>query len=209
SAAGNLKVNQLALFPTFTLTPGLGWAKSVSPAVDYSSLFSGGSAQTNGTTSSTTGSWTLGGGVTIPLLNIPQLLADIDAQDARTEQAAVAYEKAVQTAYGEAENAMAQLAADNRRVALLKAGEARAASAYAASRKGYGLGLVDQTTNLQNEQTWRSARSALTGAQTQALQRAVQTYKALGGGWSPNAPAPLPPRASAQAADTASERAPR
>ena len=202
SAAGNLKVNQLALFPTFNLTPGLGWAKSVSPAFDFT-----GSGASGGTTSTTTGSWTLGGGVTIPLLNIPQLLADIDAQDARTEQAAVAYEKAVQTAYGEAENAMAQLAADNRRVALLKAGEARAASAYAASRKGYGLGLVDQTTNLQNEQTWRSARSALTGAQTQALQRAVQTYKALGGGWSPNAPAPLPPRASADAA--ASERAPR
>lgn len=188
SAAGNLKVNQLALFPTFTLTPGLGWSKSVSPAFN----FSGGGGAGGGTTSTTTGSWTLGGGVTIPLLNIPQLLAEIDAQDARTEKAAVAYEKAVQTAYGEAENAMVQLASDQRRVALLKAGEARAASAYAASRKGYAAGLTDQTTNLQNEQTWRSARSALTGAQTQALQRAVQTYKALGGGWSPNAPAPLP-----------------
>jgi histidine ammonia-lyase len=60
------------------------------------------------------------------VLNIPALLADIDAQNARTQQAAIAYEKAVQTAYGEAENAMVQLAADQRRVALLTDGEARA-----------------------------------------------------------------------------------
>ncbi|KSB88134.1 transporter [Caulobacter vibrioides] len=204
SAAGNLKVNQKALYPTFTLTPGVGWAKSVSPAFNFGAGGAGG-----GTVSTTTGTWTLGGNVSIPLLNIPQLLAEIDAQDARTEQAAVAYEKAIQTAYGEAENAMAQLASDQRRVTLLKAGETRAANAYAASRKGYAAGLTDQTTNLQNEQSWRSARTALTGAQTQALLRAVQTYKALGGGWSPNAPAPLPPRAASQPADTASERASR
>lgn len=204
SAAGNLKVNQKALYPTFTLTPGLGWAKSVSPAFNFGQGGAGG-----GTVSTTTGTWTLGGNVSVPLLNIPQLLAEIDAQDARTEHAAVAYEKAIQTAYGEAENAMAQLASDNRRVTLLKAGEARAANAYAASRKGYAAGLTDQTTNLQNEQSWRSARTALTGAQTQALLRAVQTYKALGGGWSPDSPAPLPPRAASQPADTSSERASR
>jgi outer membrane protein, multidrug efflux system len=204
SAAGNLKVNQKALYPTFTLTPGVGWAKSVSPAFNFGQGGAGG-----GTVSTTTGTWTLGGNVSIPLLNIPQLLAEIDAQDARTEQAAVAYEKAIQTAYGEAENAMAQLASDQRRVTLLKAGETRAANAYAASRKGYAAGLTDQTTNLQNEQSWRSARTALTGAQTQALLRAVQTYKALGGGWSPNAPAPLPPRPASQPSDTSSERASR
>ena len=175
SAAGNLKVNELALFPTFNLTPGVGLSKSVSPSF--------GSA--GGTTSTTSSTWTLGANLSIPVLNIPALLADIDAQNARTRQAAIAYEKAVQTAYGEAENAMVQLGADQRRVALLTAGEARAERAYAAGRKGYALGLTDLTTTLQAEQAWRAARAALTGAKTQALLRAVQTYKALGGGWSP------------------------
>jgi outer membrane protein TolC len=72
-------------------------------------------------------------------------------------------------------------------VTLLAAGERSAASAYEASRKGYAAGLTDLTTALQAEQSWRGARTALTGARTQALQRAVQTYKALGGGWSPQA----------------------
>ena len=181
SASGNLKVNELALLPTLTLTPGVGWSKSVSPAFPI--------AGASGTTSTTSRNWTLGGAVSIPVLNIPSLLADIDAQNARTRQAAIAYEKAVQTAYGEAENAMAQLAADRRRVALLTDGEARAQRAYAAGRKGYTLGLTDQTSTLQSEMSWRASRTALTAAKTQALQRAVQAYKALGGGWSPDAPA--------------------
>jgi NodT family efflux transporter outer membrane factor (OMF) lipoprotein len=176
SAAGNLKINELALLPTLNLTPGVGWSKSISP-----SFGTGG-----GTSSTTSASWTLGANVSIPVLNIPSLLADIDAQNARTRQAAIAYEKAVQTAYGEAENAMVELAADQRRVALLTDGEARAQRAYAAGRKGYTLGLTDLTSTLQSEMSWRASRTALTGAKTQALQHAVQAYKALGGGWSPD-----------------------
>jgi len=181
SASGNLKINELALLPTFNITPGLGLSKSVQPSFP----FAGGGG---GQTSTTSSAWTIGANVSIPVLNIPALLADIDAQNARTQQAAIAYERAVQTAYGEAENAMLQLAADQRRVALLTNGEARAERAYTANRKGYGLGLTDLTTTLQAEQSWRAARSALTAARTDALLRAVQTYKALGGGWSPNLP---------------------
>jgi outer membrane protein TolC len=149
SASGTLKINELALLPTFNLTPGVGLSKSVSPAFP----FAGGGG--TGKTSTTSSAWTIGANVSIPVLNIPALLADIDAQNARTQQAAIAYEKAVQTAYGEAENAMLQLAADQRRVALLTAGEARAQRAYEANRKGYGLGLIDLTTTLQAEQSWR------------------------------------------------------
>lgn len=178
SASANLQVNELALFPTFTMAPGVGLTQSISP-----------SFLTPGSTSETTSSaWSIGLNLSIPVLNIPKLLADIDAQDARTEQAAITYEKAVQTAFGEAEGALLQLSADQRRVALLAAGERRAASAYNANRRGYTAGLTDLTSALQAEQSWRAARTALSGAQGQALQRAVQTYKALGGGWSPDAP---------------------
>lgn len=180
SASGNLKINELALLPTFNITPGVGLTKSVSPSFP----FAGGGG---GKTSTTSSAWTIGANVSIPVLNIPALLADIDAQNARTQQAAIALEKAVQTAYGEAENAMLQLAADQRRVAVLTAGEARAERAYQANRKGYGLGLIDLTTTLQAEQSWRLSRTALTDARTDALLHAVQTYKALGGGWSPDA----------------------
>ena len=185
SASGNLNISELGLFPTLTLTPGIGIQKQISP-----SFLSPGSTQ-----STTSSAWSIGADLSIPVLNIPRLMADIKADNARVEQAAVTYEKTVQTAFGETENALVQQAADERRVTLLAAGERRAASAYEASRKGYAAGLTDLTTALQAEQSWRNARTALTGAQTQALQRAVQTYKALGGGWSPQS---VPQKPSAQ-----------
>ena len=46
--------------------------------------------------------WSIGVGLTLPLLDRPRLLAEIHAQDARAEQAVIAYETAIQQAYGEA-----------------------------------------------------------------------------------------------------------
>ncbi len=137
------------------------------------------------TTTTQTGFWSAGVGVTIPVLDIPKLMADIRAQDARTEQAVLAYEKSVQTAYGEADNALVRLAADQRRIAQLSAGEQRAARALAAAKTRYEAGLDDLQTMLGVESSWRNARANLTSARVQALRRAVQVYKALGGGWTP------------------------
>ncbi|HEX2558678.1 TolC family protein [Phenylobacterium sp.] len=155
-----------AFFPTFTLTPGLGIQRQVQPSFE-----------------STSSSWSIGAGVTIPVLDIPRLLAELRAQDARTEQAALTYERAVQTAYGEAENALVRLDADRRRVALLTEGERRAQRAYEAARIRYSRGLGDLQTALSAEQAWRATRSQLTAAQVQAVRRAVQAYQAVGGGW--------------------------
>jgi NodT family efflux transporter outer membrane factor (OMF) lipoprotein len=166
SALGRSRYARLAFFPTFDLTPGLGLSRQVQPGLEY-----------------TTESWSIGAQATVPVLDIPRLLLELRAQDARTRQAVIAYEKAVQTAYGEAENALVRLDADKRGVALLADGEARARRAYEASRTGYASGLTDLETALGAEQSWRATRSQLTSAQVQALRRAVQTYKALGGGW--------------------------
>ena len=92
-------------------------------------------------------------------------------------------EKTVQTAYGEAENALVTLAASERGAGVLAAGEARAHRASDAARRRYGMGLDDITSALSAETAWRTTRSALTSARVQALRQAVATYKALGGGW--------------------------
>lgn len=174
SAAGRLTLTQLAFFPTFTLTPGLGISRSEQP---------GFSAETQ--------SWSIGGSVSQPVLNIPQLLFELRAQNARTEQAVIAYEKVVQTAYAEAETALVRLAAERRRVALLQDGALRAERAYEAARRGYGAGLTDIETALGAEQAWRATRSQYTAAQVLGQRRAVQAFKALGGGW-PSATASAP-----------------
>ncbi|MDB5437247.1 MAG: efflux system protein [Phenylobacterium sp.] len=164
--AGRSDADILAFLPTLNFTPGLGWQKQSQPGFSV-----------------TAQSLVTGGTFTQPLLSIPKLLAELKAQNARTEQAVIAYEKAVQTAFSESEGALVRLDADRRRVALLTDGEVRAARGYRASKIGYDRGLTDLQTALSAEQSWRTTRSQLTAAQVQALRRTVQAYKALGGGW--------------------------
>jgi NodT family efflux transporter outer membrane factor (OMF) lipoprotein len=176
SAAGTLKLDELALFPKFTLQPGIGVDSALSLGLPL-----------------TTASWTAGVGVYQPVFEIPRLRAEIRAQNARAEQAVIAYEKAVQTAYGEASNALAELRSDQARLALLTLAETQARSAFASAQARYAAGLDDLTTLLGAERTWRSARTGLTSAQIEASRRSVQVFKALGGGWdSSSAPTAAP-----------------
>ena len=166
SAAGRLRLDKLALFPTLTLQPGLSYSKQVDAIYTI-------------TTSTATG----GLGLTVPILSIPKLLAEVRAQGARGQQAVAAYEKAVQSAYGDAERGLTTTEADGRRVKLLDSATQRARFAYDAAQKGYDLGLIDLTSVIQAEQTWRATRSNDTSAKTSALVDTVATFKALGGGW--------------------------
>jgi multidrug efflux system outer membrane protein len=166
SALGRESYDQLAFFPTIDLQPGIGLAKSKQPGLSVG-----------------TRSWSIGGTITQPVLSIPRMLAELKAQNARTEQAVIAYEKAVQTAFTDSEGTLVRLDADRQRVALLTEGETRAQRGYRAAKIGYDRGLTDLQTALSAEQSWRATRSQLTAAQVQAFRRTVQAYKALGGGW--------------------------
>ena len=187
-AIGRQDVARLAFLPTFTLKPGYGWSKSV-----------------QGPSQTISSSWSIGGAVSQPILDIPNLVAQLKTYNARAEEAAAAYEKAVQTAFSESETALVGLDADRRRVALLTNGEARAHRAYNAALKGYQLGLNDLQTTLSSEQGWRSARTQLTSAQVQAVRRAVQAYKAIGGGWTVGDAPPKPLAANPRAANLRAE----
>ena len=165
SAAGRLHLDKLAVLPTFTLLPSGTYSRQ---EAQYTTI-----TQTSA----------LGVGASVPLLSLPKLLAEVRAQGARGEQAVIAYEKAVQSAYGDAEKGLTTLKADETRLGLLKTAADKSRFAYDAARTGYGLGLTDLTSLVQAEQGWRAAQSAYTGAQTAALVDAVTTFKALGGGW--------------------------
>jgi NodT family efflux transporter outer membrane factor (OMF) lipoprotein len=181
SAAIRTKLAREEIFPNLTFQPALGIASQLAPGVGVASLVPLILFPQEITTN--TNYWSYGVGFDQPLLDIPRLLQDAKAQGARTEQAVIAYEQAVQNAYGDAENALVELASDENRIKVLEDGEARARKAYDAERIRYGLGIDDVTAALSAEQAWRSDRAALTAERVQALRRAVQTYKALGGGW--------------------------
>jgi len=171
SAAGALTLDELALLPTFTLTPSTTQTR-VTGSNGYS-----------------TGLWSIGANLLLPILDRPRLLAQIRGQRARAEQAIIAYEKTVQTAYGEAEQTMTTYMANRARLTQQAIAVDRARFAFEAQRAGYNAGIVDLTTLLTAQRTWSSARTQLAQLKTTTLTDAVNSFKALGGGWSSDAPA--------------------
>ncbi|MDB5461500.1 MAG: efflux system, outer rane lipoprotein NodT family [Caulobacteraceae bacterium] len=172
SAAGKLTLNKRALLPTFTLSPGVGLLQEGASAAGRLSF------------------WSLAASAAMPVLDRPRLLSLVHQQRDVAEQAVIAYEKSVQTAYGDAENAFGYYDSDKRRVALLIAAEKNANFAYQAKQTGYRRGLNDLQSTLTAEANWRQARVSLASAQVTLMQRSVQVFKALGGGWSPDTPIP-------------------
>lgn len=167
SAVGKLSLNKRALLPTLTLQPSAGLTQQgVGPNTEFSY-------------------WTLAAGLTAPVLDRPRLLAVVRQQRAVAEQAVIAYEKSVQTAYADAEQAFGYYDSDKTRVALLLSAEKNANFAYQAKDIGYRRGLNDLQTALTAEANWRQARLSLAQAQVSVMQRSVQVFKAIGGGWTP------------------------
>jgi NodT family efflux transporter outer membrane factor (OMF) lipoprotein len=171
SAAGKLTLDKRALLPTFLLEPGAGLLQDGASAADRLSY------------------WSLAANATMPVLDRRRLLSVVRQQRAVAEQAVLAYEKTVQTAYGDAETAFTYYGSDKKRVQMLVEAEKNAGFAYEAKKTGYSRGLNDLQTALTAEANWRQTRLSLASAQVTLMQRSVQVFKALGGGWTPDAPA--------------------
>lgn len=167
AAATQVRVDRLSLFPRINLNPGAAFSSTNSPL------------------GATAIAWTIGAGLASPVLDRPRLLATLRITEARGEQAVIQYERAVQTAYQEADRAFASVAANRERSTALDRAEARSRYAFDAARTGYRIGVTDLTALLQAEQAWRGARIAAINQRTLALRDTVAAYRALGGGWTP------------------------
>lgn len=109
--------------------------------------------------------------------------AEIRASEARQEQAALAYEKAVLGALGDAERALSDyhfgLDAVQRQRTALEA----ARTSYAHAQTRYAAGDIALTKLLAEERVLRDAEDAYARTHTATAIELVALYKALGGGW--------------------------
>jgi NodT family efflux transporter outer membrane factor (OMF) lipoprotein len=172
AAARTVEIDRLALFPRFVIQPGVGLT-----------------ATDNGGT----GLWSLAAGMTAPILDRARLLAALRVSEARGQQAVINYEQAVQSAFGETENALTRVEAGHRRIDELVRATELARRAFDTARRGYAAGLTDLTTLLQAERVWRQNRTTLNAGRFGLLSDTVTAIRALGGGW--NAQADLGPQA--------------
>lgn len=171
--AGNrTNAQRAALLPAVVLTGALG-----TQSRELSQLFGGGS-----------GTWSLGAALLAPIIDAERNKFRVQAQEAREIQAALRYEKAVETAFREVSDAIVARAkqaeirdsAQNQARALARLADL-ALKRYDAGLAAY-FEVVDAQTELLN------AEIALAEAQRSLLGATVGLYKALGGGWDPDLP---------------------
>lgn len=135
--------------------------------------------------------------ISAPIFQGGQIRAAIEGQRASADAALAAYRQSVLVALEEAENALTQVAATERREREIVAADEASRNAVLLARSQYRAGLLDFQSLLESERSLLSGRENRVGARADRAVAVIQLYKALGGGWQA---APLPASVTSSAA---------
>jgi NodT family efflux transporter outer membrane factor (OMF) lipoprotein len=128
-------------------------------------------------------SWSAASTLTMPIFNWGKLNANIKSKKAQYEQAYLAYQSTVLTAFKEVEDALAAYANEQeRRKALVQAVEANRLAVRLAIER-YQKGLTSFLNVLESQQALYQAESNLVASEALISSNLVALYKSLGGGW--------------------------
>lgn len=167
SATASIGSAVAELFPKISLTGAVGFqSQDLSNFTNFSSGFYG-----------------FGPRLSLPIFQGGRLLANIDAQEARTAEALKAYEKTVLTAFREVEDALVSLNAEQRHQQTLTAATAASRSAVDTALAFYEEGETDMQAVLDANRVWYSAEDQRLISELAWSTGHVALYKALGGGW--------------------------
>ncbi len=155
-----------AFFPRITLTGSTGSASN-----DLDGLFRAG-----------TGSWSFVPQISLPLFAGGANIANLKGAKAGRDIAVAQYEKAVQTAFREAADALAVQATIRDRVSAQTRLVAAATDSQTLSQARYDRGVDSYLNLLDAQRTLYAARQTLLAAQLAEAANRVSLYKALGGG---------------------------
>jgi multidrug efflux system outer membrane protein len=173
SATALIGVTKAQEYPTFSLTGFLG-----GQAADLQNVVSAGGRI-----------WSVGASVVWPVLDAGRYRARTREAEARAEQAAAAYEKAVQGAWREVSDALETLRAAAESQADVDARLAAARDALRITRIRYEAGYSAYLEVLDAQRTLNAAELASIQNRQARLAASVDLMKSLGGGW--QAPAEL------------------
>ncbi len=122
-----------------------------------------------------------------PLFQGGQLRARVDQQKATADAALSTYKQAVLVALQDVENALVAIDRTKKRETELARAETAATESARLANARYESGLIDFQTLLTAQQTMLSAQDSHTAAIAARTNASIQLFKALGGGWQPNA----------------------
>lgn len=172
AAAQRVVQADAARYPSFSLGGSLGLS-----ALTLSGLTGGGAVASS-----------LLAGVSLPIFDGGAAKAQVNAQRAAFDAAQASWRSGVLVALTEVEDALVTLQRDRERLASLSRAAEAAANAALLARQRYGSGLVDFQTVLETQRSQLSAQDSVASATVDVASDHVRLYKALGGGWQPEAP---------------------
>lgn len=128
--------------------------------------------------------------VSLPLLDGGRRAANVEAAQARYQQAASLYRARARQAVREVEDALLSLSSADARRGDAQTASVGYAASFEATRARYEAGTASLSELEDVRRVTLAAQIALAQLEQERAQAWVGLYRALGGGWSPDAPAP-------------------
>ena len=165
-ANANIGSARAAFFPTISLTANAGLASG-----ELTDLFDG-----------SAGTWLFSPSVTLPIFTAGRLEAQLDVAEIRKDSAIARYEKAIQTAFREAADALVAEDTYREQLAAQKANLQANQEYYTTASQRYQEGLDSHLTLLDAQRSLYAAQQGYIGLQLAQLVNQVNLYKVFGGG---------------------------
>ena len=181
------------------------------PSISLTGVFGVASGNLSNLFNSSSKVWQYAGAINMPIFTAGKIGSQVDVAEAQQQQALFSYQKAIQNAFREVNDALidqdrmrAQLAAQRQQVESLQQ--------YAdIARLRYDNGYTSYIEVLDAERSLFQAQLQFTQTQQKQLQAMIDLYKAMGGGWpdaavsaSPDQKAALPKANAASTTATVS-----
>ena len=162
----NIGAARAAFFPRITLASSVGFGSN-----ELAGLFSGGSF-----------AWSFIPKISFPLFDAGSNTANLKVAEVDRDIAVAQYEKAIQTAFREVADVLAQRGTINEQLAAQQSLSDASAESYRISLTRFEQGIDNYLTVLDAQRSLYIAQQGLIGVRLAKLNSLVTLYKVLGGG---------------------------
>ena len=166
-AYASIGAARAAFFPSITLTASAGTASNA-----LSGLFDGGN-----------GTWSFAPQIRLPIFDAGRNRANLQIAETARDTALAQYDKAVQTAFREVADALAERATLAERLQAQQSLQAATLKALQLSQARYRLGADSYLPVLDAQRALYSAQQSLIGLALAEQANRITLYKVLGGRW--------------------------
>jgi len=167
AANAKIGVAKAALFPTISLTAGFG----------------GESKDLGDVLKSAARIWNGGLSLNLPVFDSGRLNSKVDQATAEQKQLLASYERAVQNAFTEVNDALVNVRQNTEREEALNASQLSASKAVEIANNRYKSGYTGYLEVLDAQRVFNDASLAYVQSRQARLTATVEMFKALGGGW--------------------------